>query len=150
VRATGSVEALVGYQEALDGLAVHDVRVDDLFHIVRRNASIPNTIGINDYCRAVLALIEASRHVGAHSFLESAQRQLLFEEKLQLGLALGIAAPARMSRISLVAADEQMLFELGHEFNVQDSGALYWFGDGLPAGVAAPNVASARPLHQHK
>lgn len=120
MRTTGSVEALVGYEEALDGLAVHDVRVDDLFHIVRRNASIPNTVGINDYRRAVLALIEAARHIGAHSLLEATQRQFLFEEKLQLGLALGIAAPARMSSLALIAADEQMLLELGHEFTVQD------------------------------
>jgi hypothetical protein len=62
----------------------------------------------------VFALIEASRHVGAHALFQSAQGQLLLELKLQLGLCLGIAATPRMARITLVAADEQVSLEFGH------------------------------------
>jgi hypothetical protein len=62
----------------------------------------------------VFALIEAPRHVGSHALLESSQRELLLEKKLQLSLASWIAATARMSRLALVAADEQVFLELGH------------------------------------
>jgi hypothetical protein len=44
----------------------------------------------------------------------------LFEEKLQLRLARGIAATARMAWIAPIAADEQMPFKLGHNLNLQD------------------------------
>jgi hypothetical protein len=71
----------------------------------------------------VFALIEASGHICPHSFLKSTQSEFLFEEELQLGLAGGIAATTRMSSFALIAADEEMLFELGHRFNLQDSGA---------------------------
>src|SRR5215469_6177914 len=122
VRATGSVQTFVGNEKSFDGLAVHNVRLNDLFHIVRCYASIPDPVRINDHRGSVLALIEAPGHIRAHSLLKSAQRQLLFEEELQLGLALRIAATARMSRLALVAANEQVLLELGHKFTVQDFG----------------------------
>jgi hypothetical protein len=62
----------------------------------------------------VFTLIEAPRHVGSHALLESSQRELLLEKKLQLSLAAWIAAAARVSRLALVAADEQVFLELGH------------------------------------
>ena len=74
--------------------------------------AIPDRVGINDDGGTMLALVEASRHVGAHAFLQSAQGQFLLELKLQLSLRLGIAAAARMARITLVAADEQMPFRI--------------------------------------
>jgi hypothetical protein len=68
----------------------------------------------------MLALIEAAGHIRTHPFLESTQSEFLFEQVLQLGLAPGVAAPARMSGFALIAADEQMLLELGHNPNLQD------------------------------
>jgi hypothetical protein len=48
------------------------------------------------------------------------ESEFLFEDKLQLGLRLRIAATTRVSGIALIAADKQVLLELGHEFNLQD------------------------------
>jgi hypothetical protein len=120
VRADGRVQAIICDQKALYRLAIDDVGLDDFVDIGRGYAAVPDGVGIDDNRRAMLALIEASRHVGAHALLQSAQGQLLFELKLQLGLCLGIAAAARMARIPLVAADEQVPFKLRHNFNVQD------------------------------
>lgn len=115
MRAAGTIQALVGQQQALNGLSVHDVGLDDFVDIVRGNAAVPNLIGINDDGRTVLALVEASGHVGAHAFLEAAEGKFLLEEELELSLAGGIAAAAGMASLALIAADEEMLFELGHE-----------------------------------
>lgn len=123
MRATGGIEAFVGKDETLDGLAVDDVGFDDLVDIGGGDASVPDAIGIDDDGGSVLALIEASRHIGAHAFLETAQREFLLEEELELGLARGIAATARMSSLALIAANEEMLLEFGHELNVQDFAA---------------------------
>lgn len=86
----------------------------------RRDAAIPDRIGIHHDSRTMLALIQTSGHVGANAFLQPAKRQLLLELGLQLGLGSRIAAPAWMPGIPLVAADEQVPFELRHDFNVQD------------------------------
>jgi hypothetical protein len=123
VRTTGGIEAFVGKDQTLDGFAVHDVGFDDLVDIGGGDASVPDAIGIDDDGGSVLALVEASRHIGAHAFFETAQREFLLEEELQLGLARGIAAAARMSGFALIAANEEMLLELGHELNVQDFAA---------------------------
>jgi hypothetical protein len=120
VSTLGCVEALVGQNQTLDRPAVDNVRFNDLFDVGGRDATIPGAIRIDDHRWAVLALIETPGHVGTHAFLESAQSKFLFEEQLQLGLARGIATTARVSSVALIAADEKMLLELGHEINVQD------------------------------
>jgi len=122
VRAFGSIEAVVSNPKSLHRLAVHNVRFDDLLNIGGRHLPIPHAVGIHDYGRSMLALIQASGHVGAHALPEPAQCELLLKEILQLGLALGITAAPRMTCFALVAADEKVLLELGHELNVQDFG----------------------------
>jgi hypothetical protein len=117
VGAARDVKALVGKHEPLHRFSVHDVGFDDFLHVGSRDASVPDAIGIDHDRGSVLALVETSRHIGAHSFLETPQGQFLLEQELQLGLARGIAAPARMSSLALIATDEEMLFELGHEIN---------------------------------
>lgn len=121
MRTTRGVETLVGKNQALDRLSVDDVGLDDLLDVCGSDAPVPDAIGINHHGWSVLALVEASGHIGPHPFLEASQSQLLFEEELQLGLARGIAAAARMSGFTRVAANEKVLLELGHEINVQDS-----------------------------
>jgi hypothetical protein len=118
--ATGGVDAFFRKHEAFYRPAVHDVGFDNLFDIRGGNATVPDAFRINHDCGPVFALVETARHVRAHSFLESTERKFLLEEELELGLARGIAATARMSWLALIAADEKMLLELGHVFNVQD------------------------------
>ena len=129
MRTTGGINALFRQHEALYRPAIHNVGINDLLDVAGRDPSIPDAFGINHHGGTVFALVQTTRHIGAHPFLESAQRKLLLEKKLQLRLARGIAATARMSRLSLIAADKQMPFELRHDFNVQDFGrgnAVLW------------------------
>lgn len=115
MRATGSVDAIVWKHEALDGFAVHDVRLDDLLNIGGRDTAVPHAIRIDDHRGPVFALVETAGHVRAHPLLESTQGEFLFEKELELSLARRIAATARMSGFALIAADEKVLLELGHK-----------------------------------
>jgi hypothetical protein len=68
----------------------------------------------------MFALVEASGLVGADAPFESAGFQFFLEQFLQLSFAFRIAAGARTSRRALVAADEHVLLELGHDLNLQE------------------------------
>ena len=130
MRTTGRIDAFVRQHEAFYRPAIHDVGIDDLLDVSGRDPSIPDTFGINHHGGTVFALIETPRHIGAHPFLESAESEFLLEKKLQLGLARGIATTTRMSWLALIAADEQVPFKLGHNFNVQEFAA--WERQGAP------------------
>jgi len=117
------------------------VGLNDLFDVVGGDTAVPDGIGIDDNGGAVLALVEASGHVGAHALFESAESEFLLEEILKLGLASGIAAAARMAGLALIAANEQVLFKLGHDFNVQDFG--------VEAAARCPDWA-AKSLFHHR
>src|SRR5579863_6884446 len=108
------VEAGVGDAETFDRAAAQDVRFDDLVYVGFGDVAVPDGVGVNDDVGPVLALIEASRLVGADPALQTALGQLLLEEFLQAGFGGGIAAAARMACGALVSADEDVLFEFGH------------------------------------
>jgi hypothetical protein len=108
------IQAFVGQHQALDWFAANDVRVDDLFYVGLGDVSVPDGVGIDDEVRAVLALIETARLVGPHFALEAALRELLLEYFLQFCLAGGIAAASGILGRPLVAAYENVFFELGH------------------------------------
>ena len=112
--ASGGVDALVGEHEPFHRIAVHHVRFDDLIDIIGRDPPVPNGVGVDHDRGSVLALIKTARHIRAHALLQPTQREFLLEEELEVRLPGGIAASARMSRLALIAADEQMPFELGH------------------------------------
>jgi hypothetical protein len=90
------------------------VGVNDFVDVSLGDVSVPNGLGIDNEVRAVFALIETARLVGAHFAFEAAFREFLFEKFLQFRLATGIATSARISRRALVAAYEDMFFKLGH------------------------------------
>ena len=60
VRAAGRVQAILGDQKALYRLAVDDVGFDDFVYIGGGHAPVPNGVRVDDYGRAMLALVEAS------------------------------------------------------------------------------------------
>ena len=109
-----SIEAGIGQHQACDGLAAHDVRFDDVVHVRGGDVSVPDSIGIDDKIRAVLALIEAARLIGADLALQSSLCEFLLEELLQGCLGRGVTASPRMSRRTLITADENVFLEFGH------------------------------------
>ena len=122
--ATGRVDAGIAQPQPLYWLASHDVRIDDFIHVGQRHPAIPHPIGIDHQVRTVLALVQAPRLIRPYPAFQSAFRQFLLEQFLQLCSCRWVAASSRMSCRPLVPADENMLFKLGHGNNVQDGGIL--------------------------
>src|ERR1700687_654357 len=115
VFATRSVQAGICQAEAFDRFAAEDVGLNNLFDVGLGDVSIPDCVWIDDDIRTVFALIEAARLIGAYFPLQSSLGQFLLEQLLQPGLRLRITASAGMARWTLVSADENVLFELGHQ-----------------------------------
>src|SRR5204863_9648540 len=63
-----------------DGLAAHDVRLEDLLEIGLLDARIPDVVGIDDDHRAVTTLREAARLVDADVRLEAGPQRLGAQE----------------------------------------------------------------------
>ena len=109
------VQAGICQAEAFDRFAAEDVGLNNLFDVGFGDVSIPNCVGVDHDVGAVFALIKAARLVGADFPLQAPLGQFLLEQFLQPGLSLRITTSAGMARRTLVSADEDVLFELGHE-----------------------------------
>jgi len=115
------VQALGFQAQAVYRLSRKDVGLDDFVHVGFGNVAVPDGVGVNDYVRAVFALIEATGLVGSDSALQSVAGQLLLEPFLQTGLGGRIAAAAGMACRPLVSADKDMVLEFGHQAKVASS-----------------------------
>ena len=88
--------------------------IDDFVDVGFGHVAIPDGFRVDHEIGAVLALIETALLVGPDPAFETALGQFLFEELLQPGLSEWIAAAPRMPLRTLVAADENVVFEIGH------------------------------------
>ena len=100
--------AFVRDAQALHRLAANQVRFDDLINIPQRHAAIPDVVGIDDDCRAVLAGIQAAGGVGAHCSVKPAFFQCLLELGPNFLPSAILARPSRVVRRAFVGADEDM------------------------------------------
>jgi hypothetical protein len=108
------VDAVGGDPEAVDDVSCHDVLVENLVDVFQANCAVPDPFRINDDAGAMLALVEATAPVGADAGTEAAALDRLFEGGAQLFLSKGIAATARVIRLALVPAHENVMGEVGH------------------------------------
>ena len=88
--------------------------IHDLIHIRRRYSSIPNRLGIDDDVRAMLALVQAARFVGANLSFQTTLRHRGLKQLVEFPGAIGIATPSWMSGIALIGADKDMPVEFCH------------------------------------
>jgi hypothetical protein len=97
--------------QPLDRLAAEEVALDDLGHVGRRDAAVPDALRVDHHGRPLGAGVEAAGAVGAHLPLQPAAVQLLLEglpDRLGAGAA---AAAARVAVGALVLADEDVVAE---------------------------------------
>jgi len=113
VRAAVGVDAGVGKAEALDGTAVEEVLLDDLFGVVGVCETVPDGLGIDDEYGTVLALVEAACFIDADSVLEAGGFDSVFEGAAEF-LAVFEAAAGAGGFIALVETDEDVVFEEWH------------------------------------
>jgi len=90
------------------------MRFDDLSDVFRLHARIPDSLGINDYGRAVFTLVKASRSISSYGFFQPAERQLFFESQLQVAQPLRITATTRVVGRTLIGTDKYMMYKLRH------------------------------------
>ena len=114
MRAARRIQARIRNQQTLNRPPAEYVGFDDLVNIGGPDSAIPDRIGVDHDRRAMLALVQAARFVGAHTVLETEKGQLLLELELKLRLGGRVAAAARVSFGTLVAADKYVSLELWH------------------------------------
>ena len=73
------IQAGVRSPETLYRLIADDVGFDDLVYVSCANMAVPDRIGIDDYVRPMLALVQAAGFVGADGAFNPALRQLDLE-----------------------------------------------------------------------
>lgn len=96
------------HQQPFDNATANNMLSDNLWHIVERDAAIPNLLGIHHHRDALVALVEATGGIGSDLRPHARRTHLLFK-----GVAHGLrtamlAATARIVRWSLVGADKHV------------------------------------------
>jgi hypothetical protein len=76
------VEALVLQYEPLNRNPAHYVRFNDLVHVGKCDATVPDCVGIDDNIGPVLTLIETSSLVGSHFSLQATFGEFAFKKFL--------------------------------------------------------------------
>lgn len=122
MRARFRVQAFIGEAETAYWLSIDDVGFDDFVDVGFGDVSVPDSFRIDDEIRAMFTLIKTSGLVGADASLQTSCGEFLLEQFLQARFGLRIAASARMACRALVAANEYVVFELGHQATVTSAG----------------------------
>jgi hypothetical protein len=128
------VDAGVGKAEALDGAAVKEVLLDDLFGVLGTGETVPDGFGIHDENGAVLALVEAASLVDADAVLEAGGFDGVFEGATKF-LAVFEGAAGAGGFVALVQADKEVVFEDWH----RGIGCRMAGRDAAGVGVACEN-----------
>ena len=121
--ASRGVDTFLAHSQALDWLSAYDVGIDDFIDIIERDMSVPDCLGIDHEIRTMLALVQASRLVGADASTQPSLRQLLLESLLQFRVSVRITTSSRMSRDPLVPANKNVLLKSGHGNSVEAGNA---------------------------
>jgi hypothetical protein len=108
------IDAGVGKAEALDGAAVEEVLLNDLFGVAGVGETVPDCFGVDDEDGAVLALVEATGFVNADAVLEAGGLDGILESAAEFLAVFVAAAGAGGGIVALVEADEEVVFKDWH------------------------------------
>jgi len=123
VRAVVGVDTGVGKAEALDGTAMEQVLLNDLFGVVGVRETVPDGFGVDDEDGAVLALIEATVLVDANAVLEAGGLDGIFEGAAEFLAVFVAAAGTGGGIVALIEAYKEVMFEEWHRKDwMQDGG----------------------------
>ena len=109
------VEAGVSKLQTRYRLAAHDMGLDDFLDIGGGHVAVPDGVGVNHDGRPVFALVETSRFVRADCDVSTGFGETGLEGALQVAGTAGVTATPGMVLGTLVAADKNVLGELGHQ-----------------------------------
>jgi len=111
VRAFSGVEAVVGDDKTLDGPAGDEVLADDFRHVFDSDATVPDSVRVDDNGRTVFALVETSGFVGADGAGETGSSDRVLQGGVEFAFAVGGAGGAGAAGFADIRADEDMAFE---------------------------------------
>jgi len=114
MRAMLRIEAGIGEPQTFHGTAMDEVLAHNFIDIFEPHKTIPDSLGIDDDGRPMLALVEAAGLVGADQMLESCLFNGVLEGGFDLLATLGKTARTVCGLVALVGADEEMVLELRH------------------------------------
>src|SRR5437762_2330363 len=86
--------------------------LDDLRHVLRPHAAVPDLLRVHDHSHAPRALVEATGRVGPDPPLETAIVQQALEGIAYLLAPLVRAAPLRIPGLPAIDADEDVAVEM--------------------------------------
>jgi hypothetical protein len=129
------IDAGAGKAEALDGTAVEEVLLDDLFGVAGMGETVPDGFGIDDEDGAVFALVEAASFVDADAVLEAGGFYGVLEGAAEFLAVFVGAAGAPRGFVALVQADKEVMFEDWH----RGIGCRMADRDAAGVGVACEN-----------
>jgi hypothetical protein len=124
VGAVFGVDAGVGQAEAVDGTAVEEMLVDDLFGVLGFGETVPDGLGIDDEDGAVLALVEASGLVDTNAMLQAGSFDGVFEGSAKFLAVFVAAAGPGGGFVAFVEADKEVVFEDWHWKDWMQDGGL--------------------------
>jgi hypothetical protein len=113
------VDAGGGQAEALDGVAVDEVLLDDFFGVAGVDEAVPDGFGVDDEDGAVLALVEAAGFVDADFAFEAGGFDGVLEGAFEFFAVVIGAAGTGGGAVAFVEADEDVVFEVGHDDSMQ-------------------------------
>ena len=102
------------HQQAFHQFTLDHVSFHDFGHVGFIAHPIPDPFRINDDARAIFAMIQTSRLVGANHAMEPEPLNFLFEEGVKFHGSIVRATSPRISFRALVDADKNMMFEATH------------------------------------
>ncbi len=108
------IDASVGKAEALDGAAVEEVLLNDLFGVAGVGETVPDGFGVDDEDGAVLALIEATGLVHADAVLEAGSLDGILEGAAKFLAVFVATAGAGGGIVALVEANKEVMFKDWH------------------------------------
>jgi hypothetical protein len=86
---TLGIDALFGQAQPFHRPAAHQVLLDNLGGVLRRDAAVPDSLGVHDYRGSVLALVKAAGLVNAHGGSQAGSPAQLLQLGMQFALAIG-------------------------------------------------------------
>lgn len=70
----GRVYALITQTQSFDRLFINNMRIDNFSHIVIPHPAVPDALGVDNYRRPMLALIQTAGSIGAYFRFQPAGR----------------------------------------------------------------------------
>lgn len=115
MRASRVIQAILSDQEVCENLACQQSLVDDPGHILSRDTSIPDPLGIDDDSRAMLALFKAAGMIGASQHPQSGSLELLAKRIAKALRTIRIARASPVPGFADISANKNVVSKRGHE-----------------------------------